>query len=107
MKRYCVNDIHGITSLPAPELEQSDPGYKILSGASCARAAAKDRLRNRRDEKHVDDERSENHDDGDEVRQPHSDGIVTIEGLLQEGVHEAFPHENESGCDGADHREAE
>ena len=82
MKRYCVNDIHGIASLHAPELEQGDSGYKILSGAGCARAAAEDSLRNCRDEKHVDDECSENHDDGDEVRQPHSDGIVAIEGLL-------------------------
>ena len=81
MDRDCVNDIHGITSLSAPELEQGDSGYKILSGGGCTRAA-EDSLRNRRDEEHVDDERGENHNDGDEVRQPHSHGIVTIKSLL-------------------------
>ena len=82
MDRDCVNDIHGITSLSAPEFEQGHSGYKILSGGGCTCAAAEDSLGHRWDKEHVDDERGENHNDGDKVRQPHADGIVPVEGLL-------------------------
>ena len=43
----------------------------------------------------------------DQVRKPHLDRIVAIEGLLNKGVHEAGPHEDESGGDGANHGEAD
>src|SRR5579883_1909420 len=69
--------------------------------------AAEDGLRHARNEQHVDDERDENHQARDKIRDPHLHGIVTVEGLLQEAVHESGPHVDECGGNGPDHRKAE
>src|SRR5579883_843206 len=69
--------------------------------------AAEDGLRHARNEQHVDDERDENHQARDKIRDPHLHGIVPIEGLLEEAIHKTCPDIDEGSGNGADHGEAQ
>jgi hypothetical protein len=70
-------------------------------------ASTEDRLRHARNEEHVDDESDKDHRAGDEVGEPHLHRIVPVECLLNEGVQEPGPDEDEGRCDCPDHGEAD
>src|SRR5215469_1742087 len=74
---------------------------------SHSRRTAENRLRHAWYEEHIHDKSDKYHDAGNEIRKPHLHRIISIEGLLDKGIHESAPYEDEGSGDGPNHGESD